>query len=436
MRVRERAVGVLEDDLHVAADRAQLLVPPALDVAPEEENSPLGRDEPHDGERGRGLARTGFAHDADRLAGPDGDVGAVDRLDVTGGAAQETALDREPDLEVLGVDDRRRALRHRIGLALRLGGEERAGVGVLRTREDLGRRTRLDDQALLHHRNAVGDPAHDVEVVGDEQHRHAALALDVGEQGQDLGLDRHVERGRWLVGDQDVRVVGECHGDHHALALAAGELVREGAQALLWVADADLVEELDNAGPGAVAGKPLVQREALADLLLDGVERVQRRHRLLEDEADVVAADAAQGAFGGAEHLGVAVADAAGDLGVLGQEADGGEGGHGLAGAGLADDRHRLAGSEVEGDAAHRFGALAALDEGDAQILDCQQRRTGRGREIPHRKVFRGSKASRTPSKMKTRSDSMIANVKKAVKPSQGALSRFLPWSASSPREG
>ena len=53
-----------------------------------------------------------------------------------------------------------------------------------------------------------------------------------------------------------------------------------------------------------------------------------------------------------------------------------------------------------------------------------------------HRKVFRGSKASRTPSKMKTRRESMVAKVKKAVKPSHGALRRFLPCSASSPREG
>jgi len=35
--------------------------------------------------------------------------------------------------------------------------------------------------------------------------------------------------------------------------------------------------------------------------------------------------------------------------------------------------------------------------------------------------VLRGSKASRTPSPMKIRSDSMIATEKKPVKPSHGA---------------
>ena len=145
----------------------------------------------------------------------------------------------------------------------------------------------------------------------------------------------------------------------------------------------------------------------------------------------------------------------------------------------LADEREGLAGVEVEADAADGLGALAALHEADREVAD-REERVGQGEHAGvlharrtavrtraqrahlvdtegfcfpaltssetraqaaaddrgHRKVFRGSKASRTPSKMKTSSDSMIAKVKKAVKPSQGALRRFLPCSASSPSEG
>ena len=43
---------------------------------------------------------------------------------------------------------------------------------------------------------------------------------------EDLRLHGDVERGRRLVGDEQLRIAGERHGDHHALALAAGELVR------------------------------------------------------------------------------------------------------------------------------------------------------------------------------------------------------------------
>ena len=67
------------------------------------------------------------------------------------------------------------------------------------------------------------------------------------EQVEDLGLDRHVERGRRLVGDQQLRVAGERDGDHHALAHAAGELVRVVVEAPCGVRDADLLEQLDRA---------------------------------------------------------------------------------------------------------------------------------------------------------------------------------------------
>ena len=114
---------------------------------------------------------------------------------------------------------------------------------MLRAREDLGDRALLDDLALRHDADAVGDLAHDAEVVGDEQHRHAEPRLHLGEQLQDLRLHGDVERRGRLVGDEQVGLVGERHGDHDALALAAGELVRIGAEAAPRVADADEVEQ-------------------------------------------------------------------------------------------------------------------------------------------------------------------------------------------------
>ena len=46
------------------------------------------------------------------------------------------------------------------------------------------------------------------------------------EQFEDLGLHRHVERGRRLVGDEYFGLRGERDGDHHPLAHAAAQLVR------------------------------------------------------------------------------------------------------------------------------------------------------------------------------------------------------------------
>ena len=70
------------------------------------------------------------------------------------------------------------------------------------------------------------DLGDDAEVVRDQQDRHAEPLAQLAQQLEDLRLDRHVERGRRLVGDQQLRVARERHRDHHALAHAAGQLVR------------------------------------------------------------------------------------------------------------------------------------------------------------------------------------------------------------------
>src|SRR6185437_1504217 len=54
----------------------------------------------------------------------------------------------------------------------------------------------------------------------------------------------------------------------------------------------------------------------------------------------------------------------------------------------------------------------------------------------PHLNVLRGSKASRTASPMKIRSESMIATEKKPSKPSHGAWMLALACDSSSPSEG
>ena len=98
--------------------------------------------------------------------------------------------------------------------------EEHPRVGMQRPREELLGLRNLDDLAGVHQRHALRHLRDDAEVVRDQQHRHAMAALQVGEQVEDLLLDRHVERGRRFVGDNDVGFAGERDRDHHALLLA------------------------------------------------------------------------------------------------------------------------------------------------------------------------------------------------------------------------
>ena len=97
--------------------------------------------------------------------------------------------------------------------------------------------TLLHDASRVHHREPLAHLGQDREVVRDEQHREPELILQLLQEPQDLRLHHHVERGRRLVGDHQVRLARERHRDHHALLLPAGELVREVPRASRRQAD-------------------------------------------------------------------------------------------------------------------------------------------------------------------------------------------------------
>lgn len=97
---------------------------------------------------------------------------------------------------------------------------------MLRRRQHLGDRAALNGSAVAQHDHLVHHLRDHGEVVADEEQRHPALTDESVEERQHLGLDRHVERGRRLVGDQETRSSGEGDGDGDALSLSAGQLVR------------------------------------------------------------------------------------------------------------------------------------------------------------------------------------------------------------------
>ncbi len=211
--------------------------------------------------------------------------------------------------------------------------------------------------------------------MGDQQHRHVELGFEVEQQLQDLRLDGHVERRGRLVRDEKVWFVGERHGDHNALPLTAGELMRVGCEPRLRILDADLVEKVDHARFCGAVGKPAMNFQNLADLVFDRVQRIERRHRLLKDHRNLVAADSPE-RFGRKLHQILALKlDHARWVrgGRVGQQAQDRERGHRLARAGFSDESHRLALADLEGGILHRMHDLAAGMKIDRQILDPNQ---------------------------------------------------------------
>ena len=116
----ERAERILKYDLHIAAERPHRLEPQALDILAQEDDRSVGGDQPQQRKAKSGLAGSGFADHPECLALAYGERDAVDRLDMPDGRAQQAALDRKPDFQIVGRNhDRRfRSWRRRIGFRL------------------------------------------------------------------------------------------------------------------------------------------------------------------------------------------------------------------------------------------------------------------------------------------------------------------------------
>ena len=147
-----------------------------------------------------------------------------------------------------------------------------------------------------------------------------------------------------------------------------------------------------------------MDEQHLVDLLLDRVERVERGHRLLEDHRDPVAAHPPQHGLAAPEELLAVEADAAARDGARA----------GRAGAAGSRARSPTCPSRSRPTSAERLAAIGCRSEiaahrprtGAARRVEAT---TDRSRDAQERArlavtaVFRGSKASRTASPMKTR---------------------------------
>ena len=189
---------------------------------------------------------------------------------------------------------------------------------------------------------------------------------------------------------------GERHGDHRALSLAARELMRVSEGDARGLGQADAAEQADGLGESGAGRHAAMEAQRLGDLMSDRLQGVERRHRLLEDHRDAVAAPAAELGFGEAEELVPLEPDRAGRPRVLGQETHQRQRHHRLAAARFADDAEDAATLEGEADAAQHGEHAVGARELDAEIGDREQ---GHRR----RRLRRGSRRSRSPSPKRLR---------------------------------
>jgi len=145
----------------------------------------------------------------------------------------------------------------------------------------------------------------------------AAQSID---ELQHLRLNRDIERGRRLVGDQQFRVIGQCGGDHDALALTTGEPVRHVVVASGGVGNADFVHEGDCARLRFGGAHRPVRANSLGDLVAHGPCWIEAGGWVLEDHGDFIAAHLPQRVVVKPDDLAAIDADAARHDGIGGQQ--------------------------------------------------------------------------------------------------------------------
>ena len=111
----------------------------------------------------------------------------------------------------------------------------------LRPQVELVRAAALEQPALVHDADAVGERERLLLVVGDEDRGDAQLALDPAHGAPQLLADAGVERAERLVQQQHLRPVRQRARQRDALLLAARELRR---QALVHAVERDELQQL------------------------------------------------------------------------------------------------------------------------------------------------------------------------------------------------
>ena len=214
--------------------------------------------------------------------------------------------------------------------------------------------------------------------MGDEDHAHVQLPVQVDDQFHDLGLDRDVQGGSRLIRNEQLRPAAERAGDHHALAHPAGEFVGILVKTLFRIRDPDKAEHLDGLFLCLAAGELPAVRGAgvdphgFHDLIPAGENRVQRAQAVLKDHGDPAAAHRlhlffrqGEKVFPFKEDLTLVPGEA-----LLVIEAHDRLAGDRLAAAGLAHQAEDLTALHMEGDALHRGHQTALRAEAGGEVID------------------------------------------------------------------
>ena len=249
----------------------------------------------------------------------------------------------------------------------------------------------------LHPSSGFGDHAH---IMGNQHKPHAVLALQVHQQIQNLFLDRHVQRCRRLIGNQQARLAGNRHRNHHPLVHPAGHLVRKIPRPARRIGNAHLFQQLDHPVLHPLLRHRMMRPQRLGDLPAHRIARVERGHRLLKNHRHVFAHQLAPLAWRNTEQIRAIKAQHIGrHLARPADQPHRREHGHRLARSAFADHAQYLTSLDRHVHAIHRAETPTGGGELDRQIANFEQ---------GHQRFNFGSSASRSPSPNRLNASTVI----------------------------
>ena len=120
---------------------------------------------------------------------------------------------------------------------------------------------------------------------------HTQFFLQSHHQFQDLCLNCHIQCCSRFVSNQYIRFAGKRHGNHNTLTHSSGKFIGILMDPFLRFGNTDKLQHFQCAFlclfPVAVS----MENNSFPELVADCKRRIQRRHGILENNTDLIAAD-------------------------------------------------------------------------------------------------------------------------------------------------
>ena len=99
------------------------------------------------------------------------------------------------------------------------------GVG-----QDLSNWALFNLSAGVHHQHPISNLRDHTKIMRNKEHGQLPLSFLFPEKRQNIGLNGHVQGGRGLICNEQLRRARQRHGNHHPLSLPARQLMGKGPQ--------------------------------------------------------------------------------------------------------------------------------------------------------------------------------------------------------------